>query len=108
MSAAMFEPRPEIRIATRLRSRMVAGGPILGRVPGPRLAAHGAAPPAFFDPTDFEHFLFGTEGDDDTVCKLRIDDHRHTNTAIERPGHFLRIDPPAVLKPGEDDRQLPT
>src|SRR5438309_5300561 len=108
MSAAMFEPRPEIRIATRLRSRMVAGGPILGRVPGPRLAAHGAAPPAFFDPTDFEHFLFGTNGGDHAVGTLRVHDDSHPDTAIERPSHFLRIDPPAVLKPGEDDRQLPT
>src|SRR5437764_13427522 len=106
MSAAMFEPRPEIRIATRLRSGMVGGGPILGRVPGTGLAAHGAAARPFLDAADLEHFFFDAtlQLADHGLGILRRDDRGHADPAIEGPRHLFRGNSAALLQKTKDCR----
>src|SRR4051812_21553035 len=99
MSAAMFDPRPEIRMATRLRSRMVGGGPILGRAPCASAPADGAAARALFDAPDLEDGFAGAfECCADRVGFASGDDHGHADAAVEGPRHFLGRDAPAALQ----------
>ena len=56
----MLEPRPEIRTATLLRSRMMSDGPVLGRVPFAGRASHGASAPAFHHGDPMTHPIRAT------------------------------------------------
>src|SRR5215207_905044 len=53
----MLLPRPEIRTATRLGSRMMDRGPVLVRAPAARPAAHRAAALSALDRADSMHRL---------------------------------------------------
>src|SRR5690348_16394268 len=98
----MLLPRPEIRIATRLGSRIVSRGPVLRRVPRAGLAVDGAAALTRFDAPD----LHG-RGGARRARNFRRDDHGHADAAVERPRHLLGRDVPAALEEREDRRQLP-
>src|SRR5436190_15914895 len=105
----MLEPRPEIRIATRLRSGIMARGPILWRVPGAGSSADRAAALASFDPADLEDRLAGGfQSSENSVDFLRRGNHGHPNSAVECTGHLQRRDPATLLKRFEDWRQVPT
>src|SRR5678816_4691452 len=89
----MFEPRPEISTATRLRSGIVGGAPAAVR------SGHGAAAPPSLDPADLEHRLAGAfERCADRSGVRPGDDGGHPDPAIEGPRHFLRGDRPARLE----------
>src|SRR5690349_14340717 len=99
----MFDPRPEIRTATRARSCIVSGGPGLRRTPASFRSGHGAAALARLDTADPANVLACSfETACDTVRIIRADDHRHSDTAIERARHFFGCDPSALLQKGED------
>src|SRR5689334_19599433 len=99
----MLLPRPEIRTATRFGSRIVRRGPVLGRVPAARPAAHGAAALPFFDAADFEHLLARAfeQGAHCGHFAFR-DDRDHADAAVEGPRHFPGGNPAALLKEAED------
>src|SRR5260221_7046320 len=101
----MLLPRPETRMATRFGSRIVGDGPVLGRVPGTRLAAHGAAAMPLLDAANLG---CAVERGGNSLRKAGFDDHRHADPAVKRSRHFLGSDPPASLQQGKDRRQFPT
>src|SRR5688500_1650749 len=95
----MLLPRPEIRIATRFGSAMMALGPVPVRSPTSRGAADGAAPAPGFDPADLDHGLaraFEVPGD--FVLEFGAGDHRHSDAAVEGPRHFAGLDAAALLE----------
>src|SRR5690348_3042417 len=99
----MLLPRPEMRIATRFGSRIVRRGPVLGRVPGPRLTGNGAAAGAFLDAADFECSLAAAlEQARHLSRKLRSNHDGHADSAVKRPRHFLGGDVAAFLQERED------
>src|SRR5438874_484277 len=109
MRAAMFEPRPETRTATRLRSRTVGHRPVLSRAPRARLAANGAAARPFLDAADLVHIFLGStlQFAQDCLGILWRDDRGHADTAIEDPRHLSRGNSAALLQKAKDCRQLP-
>src|SRR6476661_203985 len=96
----MFEPRPEMRTATRLRSGIMRGAPAG--------SADRASAIAGYDLADLEDLLAGTFK---TGCHRfslrRRDDQGHANPAIERACHLIVGEIPAFLKHLEDRRQWP-
>src|SRR5690242_17190396 len=104
----MLLPRPEIRIATRLGSRIVRRGPIRGRIPASCRPADGTPSRALLDPTDLEHGLAGTfERRADLCGGVAMHDHSHAHPAVERARHFFSSYPTAALQLAENLRQLP-
>src|SRR3954470_791559 len=98
----MLLPRPEIRIATRLGSRMVGRGPIPIAVPCAGLAADGAAATAFLDSSDLEDCLArALQIVRHAVRRFRRDDHGHADAAVEGPRHLLRRQASALLQERE-------
>src|SRR6476646_4129739 len=91
----MLEPRPEIRIATRLRSRMVTCGPILVRIPAAGLAVDRATSRALLDPADFEDVLDRARNRGNLA---RVDDYRHPDPTVEGTSHFFGCEVPALLE----------
>src|SRR5438270_12812022 len=104
----MLLPRPEIRTATRLGSCIVGGGPVLRRIPGPGVAANGAAAWAAFDPADLKHVFFSgaLQLTRDGAGRIRRDDHGHTDAAVERARHLFGRDPAAQLEELENCRKF--
>src|SRR5437763_16549383 len=99
----MLLPRPEIRIATRLGSRIVTGGPILSGVPRARRATHVAASLAKFDPPNLDDsFSSSFESIGHGVEFVGLDDRDHADPAIECAGHFFRRDVPGLLQRLDD------
>src|SRR5574338_1114351 len=105
----MLLPRPEIRTATRFGSRIVRDGPVLGRSPGPRAAANGAASSALLDAADLEHslHLVRVQPLEKRVRFAGIYDPRHSDSAVEGARQLLRADPAARLQQREDRGELP-
>src|SRR5438477_5613399 len=96
----MLLPRPEIRMATRLGSRIVGCG---------RAFTCDRAPArALLDPPDLEHRLAGAF---EQRCDLRRlfgrNDHNHADAAVESPRHFFRRNSSALLKHRKYPRQVP-
>src|SRR5437773_4224330 len=96
----MLLPRPEIRMATRLGSRIVRRGRAFTC---DRAPAH-----ALLDPPDLEHGLAGAF---EQRCDLRRqfgrNDHRHADAAVESPHHFFGGDLSTGLKHHEYPWQVP-
>src|SRR5688572_28854327 len=102
MSACMLLPRPEMSTATRFGSRIMRCGPAVVR------AVHRAAARAFANLPDAENGL---------ACRLKrcgnamrfsgANHDNHTNAAIERPDHLLRLYCSALAEKLENGRQLP-
>src|SRR5258708_34106869 len=104
----MLLPRPEMRIATQPGLRIVDDGPILGGIPAARLACHRAAARTFLDPADCEYCFAGTfQCLSDRVGLFCTNNHRHSNSAVERPRHFFRRKSTAFLKQRENKREMP-
>src|SRR5438552_2537686 len=104
----MLLPRPEIRMATRLGSRIMCRGPFSGRVPRSGTPPNGAAPLPRLDTPDFEDGLARTfECIGDGRNLTGADDHRHSNAAVEGARHLFRRDSAALLEEREYARQLP-
>ena len=99
----MFEPRPEIRIATRARSAMVGGGPGFARAPGVGGAADGAAHRAL--PRFGRCVKTVSPAASSAGVTLRRhrrrDDRDHADAAVEGAGQFARLDRAAGLQEGE-------
>src|SRR6478672_13212130 len=98
----MLLPRPEIRIATRLTSRIVGRGPVLRSVPRAGLAVNRASARALLDAADLQHrfactFELGGHGGG----KLRSDDQHHADAAIERARHLVGSNRAALLEQSE-------
>src|SRR3546814_4746269 len=96
-SALMFDPRPEIRMPTRLRSAMVGGGPARPRAPDLGRTGDRAAPWRFRDRADAVHRLARR------LQRLRHrrglslrDHHGHADAAVEGARHLLRLDIPKI------------
>src|SRR5215472_2534045 len=102
----MLLPRPEIRMATRLGSRIVGSAPVPGRAPAAAAAVHRAAARSLFDPADLEPVLV-PERRSYGLALVRFDDQHHSNSAVEGPRHFLGLDLPSGLELGEDRRKQP-
>src|SRR5689334_10438441 len=100
--AFMFEPRPEIRTATRARSAMMGRGPGVTRAPRIRSAGDGAALLTGFDRADDAGALacFGQ-------CRAhclrlgRRDDRDHADPAVEGPRELARLDVALCLEEGD-------
>src|SRR6185369_4066073 len=99
----MFEPRPDISIATRLRSRIVGCGPVLIRGPRACLAGDRAAVFACFDAANFER----VEHAGNRTGLAGRDDHRHADATVEGPRHLLGRKASPLLQQSEDGRQVP-
>src|SRR5690242_14499493 len=100
----MFEPRPEIRMATRLRSGMMDRGPVLRGVPV-CAAVYGTTAGAGFDAADRVHcFASAFEETRDFRGIGCVDDGDHADAAVERTRHLLRRNAATVLQKGEDGR----
>src|SRR5687768_142061 len=104
----MFEPRPEISTAIRLRSAMVRCGPGFARAPGLDAAAYGAAGLASLDPADP---MDGFAGRFEPLVDLRDlglpDNRHHADPAIEGSCQLARLDRAARLEEGEQAGQGP-
>src|SRR5688500_6518197 len=104
----MLLPRPEMRIPTRLGSRIVGGGPSPGRAPAASIAADRAAAFPRLDPADAVDRLSGlAQLVRERVGVTRGGDDRHADAAIERPRHFGSSDLSALLKERKNRRQRP-
>src|SRR4051812_37694990 len=89
----MFEPRPEISTATRLRSGIVGRGPAAVR-PG-----HSAPALPRLDSTDASNrFPRALELRGHLIRYRSSDDHDHPDAAIEGAYHLLRFDVAAFLQ----------
>src|SRR3954452_25387145 len=105
----MLLPRPEIRIPTRLGSRIVGRGPVLRRIPSACLAADGAAARPlldFADPCDL--FAFAVERLLDRFALASADDNHHADPAIEGAGYFSRSNVAALLKKTKNVGRVPS
>src|SRR5688500_10680001 len=102
----MFEPRPEISTATRLRSAMMRGRPAVAGAPAAGRSATRRAAPARFDLADAMHSLSGClQGFRDLIRIVGSDDRDHADAAVEGPGQFAGLDRAARLEEGEYTRQ---
>src|SRR6186713_231709 len=104
----MFEPRPEIRIAIRLRLAMMCRGPGLAGAPGLRAAAHGTSRLACLNMADTEHRFAGSlEPFDDLGGFVLANDRHHPDAAVERAGELRGFDRTAGLEKCKQAREGP-
>src|SRR5687767_11022204 len=104
----MLVPRPEIRMATRVGSRMVAGGPLVIRTPAAGGAAHRAATLAVFDCADAVNRLAAPrQGLGGSIGFGLGDDGHHPDAAVESACHLGCGEGSTLLKASEDRRQGP-
>src|SRR3546814_8838727 len=104
----MLEPRPEIKMPTRLRSAMMGGGPGSARAPAFGRPGDGAALLPGRNPADAEHGLARRFQFLHDPGSLGFAHYRnHADAAVEGAGHFLGLDIALPLKEGHQPRLGP-
>src|SRR3954452_23126028 len=96
-------------MATRLWSRIVCRGPILGRIPRVRRAGDGAASAAFINSADFKHVFLGGafQLSNENLSSVRTNNHDHADPTVEGPRLFLWSDSASLLQQAKNCGQLP-
>src|SRR6476659_1133385 len=108
MSAAMLEPRPEIKTATRAFSAIVGSRPALAGAPGAGAALDRAAAFAGLDGADVEDRFAGPlECFGDTASITCTDNRDHADPAVEGAGQLGWLDRAARLEECEQAGQGP-
>ena len=104
----MFEPRPEIRIATR---RAIRHGALRSRprqTPSALRPAHGAATLAGLDSANLRDRLArARQSGGHVLHSIFADNHDHADATVEGAGHFFGRDSPAGLQERENLRLFP-
>src|SRR5687767_1814944 len=92
-SASMFEPRPEMRTPTRIRSITEACAPCPGSGPGAGPSFDDAARRAVGHPPDVvDRLASGLERGGDLTSLGLAGDHDHADAAVEGPCHLFGLD----------------